>query len=91
VLRGERDTLVRADDLRAFQRVLGGLPGVMVETAAGTDGFLAGKDERVDPATVRRIADFLRAAPPAPAEDKVGNPRYPNAPEAGRPAYVPGD
>jgi len=90
VLRGERDNLVSPDDLRAFQRVLEGQPGVSLATAPGVDGLLLGKDDRIDPAAVKRIADFMRAAPPAPAEDPRGHPHYPSAPEAGRPSYVPG-
>jgi fermentation-respiration switch protein FrsA (DUF1100 family) len=83
-LRGERDTLVTEDDLRTFRRALARLPGAEVDTVAGADALLYPREgERLAAAATKRIADFLLAVPPAPAE-APGNPDYPGAPSPGR-------
>lgn len=88
-LRGERDALVTEDDLRVFRRQLSRLPSATAETLPGVDELLYGRDpSRIDPGAAKRIADFLLAAPPAPAEPER-NPDYQGAPQPGRPVVPP--
>jgi uncharacterized protein len=66
VLRGEKDLLCNADDLTVWRSGLRGVEGVTLETLPGLDHDLAEKGaERTAPAALKRVADFLLAAPAA--------------------------
>jgi len=89
VLRGQKDDLVTEEDLKTYRRVLAALPSAVVESVADADAQLQGPEGRgVLPAAARRLAAFLRAAPPA-TDEPADNAAYRGAAKAGRPPTAP--
>jgi dienelactone hydrolase len=77
VLQGERDYQVTMTDFAAWKQALGGRPSVMLKTYPALNHlFVAGSGPslpaeyaaraHVDAAVIGDIADWIRAAPPAP-------------------------
>ncbi|HET9596737.1 MAG TPA: hypothetical protein VFP65_14205 [Anaeromyxobacteraceae bacterium] len=68
LVRGERDLVAAAEDVPIWASGLAGVEGGRVETLPGLDHHLAaGGAARASPAALKRIADFVLAAPAATA------------------------